>query len=118
MNRLALKKNSTMMRKARIRKKVIGTSDRPRLSVSISLLHVTAQIIDDSKGKTLLYVTTVGSKQASKNLTDRATWVGTELAKRAKTAKLKNIVFDRNGRIYHGRIKALAEAARAGGMEF
>lgn len=118
MNRLDKKRSNAIMRKLRIRKKVIGTSERPRLSVSISMQHVTAQIIDDSKSSTLLYVTTVGTKQPSKNLTERAVWVGNELAKRAKTAKLKVVVFDRNGRIYHGRIKALAEAARAGGMEF
>ena len=97
---------------------VTGTTERPRLSVYISAQHVTAQIIDDTTSKTLVYVTTVGSKQASKNLTERATWVGAEIAKKAKVAKIKTIVFDRNGRLYHGRIKALADAARAGGLEF
>lgn len=106
------------MRKNRIRKKVIGTTERPRLSVFISVQHVTAQIIDDSTSKTLVYVSTVGTKQASKNLTERATWVGTEVAKQAKAKKIKSIVFDRNGRLYHGRIKALADAARTGGLEF
>lgn len=118
MNRLILKSKSLIQRKNRIRKTVVGTSERPRLSVYISAQHVTAQIIDDSKSKTLLYVTTVGSKQTSKNLSERATWVGTELAKQAKANKLITVVFDRNGRLYHGRIKALADAARAGGMDF
>lgn len=118
MNRLDKKRSNSIMRKLRIRKKVVGTTERPRLSVFISMQHVTAQIIDDSKSKTLVYVTTVGSKQASKNLTERATWVGEEISKKAKAAKLKSVVFDRNGRIYHGRIKALADAARAGGLEF
>jgi large subunit ribosomal protein L18 len=118
MNRLTLKSHSLLKRKNRIRKTVIGTTERPRLSVYISAQHVTAQIIDDSQSKTLLYVTTVGSKQASKNLTERATWVGTEISKQAKAKKIKSVVFDRNGRLYHGRIKACAEAARAGGMEF
>lgn len=118
MNRLLQRSHSLAQRKNRIRKVVIGTTERPRLSVYISAQHVTAQIIDDSVSKTLLYVTTVGTKQASNNLTERANWVGTELAKKAKTKKIKEVVFDRNGRLYHGRIKALAEAARAGGMEF
>lgn len=106
------------MRKNRIRKKVVGTTERPRMSVYISVQHVTAQIIDDSTSKTLVYVSTVGTKQASKNLTERATWVGNEIAKQAKAKKIKSIVFDRNGRLYHGRIKALADAAREGGLEF
>lgn len=118
MNRLLNKTKAIARRKLRIRKTVVGTSERPRLSVYISAQHVTGQIIDDSTGKTLLYVSTVGTKQTSKNLTERATWVGTEIAKQAKTKKIKSIVFDRNGRLYHGRIKALAEAARAGGLEF
>ena len=118
MNRLLQKTEAIARRKLRIRNKVVGTSERPRLSVYISAQHVTAQIIDDSTSKTLLYVTTVGSKQASKNLTERATWVGTELAKQAKTKKIKAVVFDRNGRLFHGRVKALADAARAGGLEF
>lgn len=118
MNRLMQKSQSVIRRKLRIRNKVSGTTARPRVSVYISAQHVTAQIIDDSVSKTLLYVTTVGTKQASKNLTERATWVGTELAKQAKTKKIKTVVFDRNGRLFHGRVKALAEAARAGGMEF
>ena len=118
MNRLLQKTEAIARRKLRIRNKVVGTSERPRLSVYISAQHVTAQIIDDSTSKTLLYVTTVGSKQASKNLTERATWVGTELAKQAKTKKIKAVVFDRNGRFFHGRVKALADAARAGGLEF
>lgn len=118
MNRLLQKTEAIARRKLRIRNKVVGTTERPRLSVYISTQHVTAQIIDDSVSKTLLYVTTVGTKQASKNLTERATWVGTELAKQAKTKKIKAVVFDRNGRLFHGRVKALADAARAGGLEF
>ena len=118
MSKLLQTKLNNYRRKLRIRKTVIGTTERPRLSVYISAQHVTAQIIDDSTSKTLLYVTTVGTKQASKNLTERATWIGTELAKQAKTKKLSKVVFDRNGRLYHGRIKALADAARAAGMEF
>ena len=87
------------------------------MSVSISNLHVTAQIIDDSKQATLVYVSTVGTKKPVGTMTERATVVGTEIAKKAKAAKIKQVVFDRNGRIYHGRVKALAEAARAEGLE-
>jgi large subunit ribosomal protein L18 len=78
---------------------------------------VTAQIIDDTKHATIAYISTVGQKAAG-TMTERATWVGTEIAKKAKAAKVKQVVFDRNGRLYHGRIKALADAARAGGLEF
>lgn len=118
MNRLQKKVQNLSRRKNRVRANVIGTTERPRLTVSISNLHVTAQIIDDSKHSTLVYVSTVGNKAATGNMTERAAVIGTEIAKKAKTAKINKVVFDRNGRIYHGRIKALAEAARAGGLEF
>jgi large subunit ribosomal protein L18 len=104
-------------RKRRIRSTVTGTAARPRLSVNVSNMHVSAQIIDDTAHKTLAAVTTVGAKQTG-TLTDKAAWVGGEIAKKAKTAKIKSIVFDRSGKLYHGRIKALAEAARKEGLEF
>ena len=104
-------------RRARVRAKVSGTPERPRLSVKITLSHITAQIIDDTTGRTLGAVTTVGSKQTG-TLTEKAAWIGTEIADRAKKAKVKHVVFDRGGRIYHGRLHALAEAARAAGLEF
>jgi large subunit ribosomal protein L18 len=100
-----------------VRTIVKGTAERPRLSVFISNLHVTAQIIDDSTGKTLAYATTVG-KEASGNKTQRAEQVGKDIAAKAKKAKVKAVAFDRGSRKYHGRIKALADAARAEGMEF
>ena len=107
------------LRKGRIRSKINGSSKRPRLSVYISNLHVSAQLIDDENGKTLAYVSTIGQKaQASLNLTDKASWVGAEIAKQAKTAKIKQVVFDRNGKLYHGRVAALATAARTNGLEF
>lgn len=118
MNRLAQKTNSRMRRQARIRAVVNGSSDRPRLSVFVSARHVTAQIIDDSKQATVAYVTTVGQKKLTGSLTAKAEWVGAEVAKKAKTAKVKRVVMDRNGRLYHGRVKALAEAARKEGLEF
>jgi large subunit ribosomal protein L18 len=105
-------------RRARVRATVTGTTDRPRLSVKITLRHVVAQVIDDSKGKTLAYVTTVSHKDAKGNMTERAALVGTQVADAAKKVKVKRVVFDRNGRIYHGRLAALADAARKEGLEF
>jgi large subunit ribosomal protein L18 len=104
-------------RRARVRSRVSGTHDRPRLSVKISLRHVTAQIVDDTKSHSLVYVSTVGA-DSGKTMTDKATWTGTQVAELAKKAKIKRVVFDRGGRIYHGRLHALAEAARAAGLEF
>jgi large subunit ribosomal protein L18 len=118
MNNLAKKLHTRAQRKNRIRSTVIGTVERPRLTVHISNLHIQAQIIDDGSGKTLAAITTVGQKAAMGTMTARAAWAGTEIAKKAKTAKVTKVVFDRNGRIYHGRVKALADAARAGGLEF
>jgi large subunit ribosomal protein L18 len=118
MNTLAKKLHTRARRQNRIRKVVNGTTERPRLSVFISNMHVSAQIIDDSKQKTLAAVTTVGKKTATGSLQTKAIWVGEEIAKKAKTAKVDKVVFDRSGRKYHGRVKALADAARAGGLEF
>jgi len=118
MNRLTSKVQNLARRKHRVRAVVSGTTERPRLSVSVSNMHVTAQIIDDTKHVTVAYVSTVGNKSATGTMTEKAVWVGTEIAKKAKAAKVRSVVFDRNGRLYHGRIKALADAARAGGLEF
>jgi len=105
-------------RKGRIRAVISGTATRPRLSVYVSNLHVTAQLIDDESGKTVAYVSTVGQKAAKGSMTERAAWVGTEIAGKAKTLKLKHVVFDRGGKLYHGRVAALADAARKAGLEF
>lgn len=118
MNRIAHKLQNTARRKHRVRAIVSGTTERPRLSVHVSNRHVSAQIIDDTKHTTIAYVSTVGQKAATGTMTERAVWVGTEIAKKAKAAKVSQVVFDRGGRLYHGRIKALADAARAGGLEF
>ena len=104
-------------RSNRTRAKIHGTADRPRLSVNISNMHVTAQIIDDDKGATLAYATTVGTKQKGSK-TELAAFIGSEIAKKAKKAKIEKVVFDRGARLYAGRMKALAEAARKEGLEF
>jgi large subunit ribosomal protein L18 len=105
-------------RKSRIRSVVAGTAGRPRLSVYVSNLHITAQLVDDTNNKTVGYVTTVGQKTLKGSMTEKAAWVGTEIAGKAKTAKVKSIVFDRGGKLYHGRVSALADAARKAGLEF
>jgi large subunit ribosomal protein L18 len=118
MNKLAHKLLNRGLRKSRVRSTVSGTTERPRLSVTISNRHITAQVIDDTAHKTLAYVSTVGTKAAKGSMTERAEWVGTEVAKKAKAAKVSAVVFDRGGRIYHGRVQALADAARKAGLEF
>ena len=106
-----------MFRAKRTRAKIHGTSDRPRLSVHFSNLHIVAQVIDDDKGTTLAYATTVGAKMKGTK-TEKAALIGTEIAKKAKTAKVSKVVFDRGSKLYAGRMSALAEAARKEGLEF
>ncbi|HUA13335.1 MAG TPA: 50S ribosomal protein L18 [Candidatus Sulfotelmatobacter sp.] len=116
--RLAKKNFNKVQRKRRIRSKIHGTSARPRLSVNFSLNNVSAQLIDDDASKTLAYATTLGDKTAKGSLTEKATFIGKDIALKAKAKKIKTVVLDRNGKLYHGRVKALAEAARAEGLEF
>ncbi len=111
------KKANRAIRKHRVRTVVKGTAERPRLSVFVSNVHASAQIIDDVSGKTLLSATTIGSKDKS-NKTEAAKKLGTDIAKKAKKAKISQVVFDRNGKKYTGRIKALADAAREEGLNF
>jgi large subunit ribosomal protein L18 len=118
MNKLAHKLLNRTLRKNRVRAIVTGTTARPRLSVYISNLHITAQLIDDTKHQTIAYVTTVGQKAVTGTMTAKAVWVGTEIGKQAKAAKISTIVFDRGGKLYHGRVAALADAARKSGLEF
>lgn len=118
MNRLNKVQSQKLRRAIRVRAKVSGTGVRPRLSVHVSLLHVSAQIIDDSKQHTIVSATTVGQKNMPANLSERAKLVGEEVAKKAKAKKIKHVVFDRRSRLYHGRVKVLADAARAAGLEF
>ncbi len=118
MNRHSDTLRNRALRKNRVRTTVSGTTKRPRLTVFVSNRHISAQLIDDTKHATIATVTTVGEKTATGSLSTRAAWVGSEIASKAKTAKVKQVVFDRNGRLYHGRVKALADAAREQGLEF
>ena len=104
-------------RAKRTRAKINGTAERPRLTVSFSNLHIIAQIIDDAKGETLAYATTVGSKMTGSK-TEKAAKIGEEIAKKAKAAKISKVVFDRGSKLYAGRMAALADAARKEGLEF
>jgi len=117
LRRLAKVTSNRLQRKNRVRATVIGTPERPRLSVHISNRHIIAQVIDDSTGKTLAYVSTVSIK-TSGTMTERAATVGAEVAKQAKSAKVSSVVFDRGSKLYHGRVAALADAARKSGLEF
>ena len=112
-------KNKTRQRRhERIRNKVIGTEACPRLSVFRSNANIHVQIIDDENGKTLVSCSSVEMKLANGGNIEAAKAVGTEIANRAKAKNIENVVFDRGGYIYHGRVKALAEAARQGGLNF
>ncbi len=109
-------------RKLRIRKRVNGTSERPRLSVFRSARHIYAQVIDDTSGKTIAAASTL-SKDLEGQLgestkVDAAKKVGQLIAKACKDKGITKIVFDRNGYLYHGRVSALAQAAREAGLEF
>ena len=104
-------------RKRRVRKKISGTTECPRLRVTRSIQHIYAQIIDDTTGQTLLAESSVGLKIAGGN-TEAAKQVGKALGEKAKDKNVAKVCFDRGGRIYHGRVKALAEAAREAGLKF
>ena len=101
----------------RTRSKINGTAERPRLTVHISNMHITAQVIDDEKGQTLVYASTIGQKTKG-TMTEKAAAIGKEIAEKAKKAKVKKVVFDRGSRLYAGRLSALADAARKVGLEF
>ncbi|HEX4285382.1 MAG TPA: 50S ribosomal protein L18 [Terracidiphilus sp.] len=102
----------------RIRAKLSGTTDRPRLNVYRSLNHIYAQLIDDQKGETLASVSTLGLKVKTGGNVAAAKEIGKAIAEKATSKGIKKVVFDRGGFLYHGRIKALADAAREGGLEF
>lgn len=117
MSNLAKKLLNKSLRKNRVRSKVSGSAERPRLTVTISNLHISAQLVDDEAKNTLVAATTVGAK-ATGTMTEKAALIGSELAKKAKKAKVTKAVFDRNGKRYAGRLQALADAARKEGLEF
>ena len=102
----------------RIRAKIQGTPERPRLNVYRSLNHIYAQVIDDTKGETLVSASTVAAKSKTGGNVMAAKEIGKQVAERAREKGIKKVVFDRGGYLYHGRIKALADAAREAGLEF
>lgn len=107
-----------LLRKQRVRVSVVGTEDRPRLSVFVSNQHISAQVINDTSHVTIASASTVGDKDAKGTMTERAALIGAKIAKSAKKAKVSKVVFDRNGRQYAQRLRALADAARKEGLEF
>ena len=104
-------------RSARTRAKIHGTAERPRLTVHVSNLHITAQIVDDDKRVTLASATTIGKKMTG-TMTEKAAKIGSEIGKTAKKKKIEKVVFDRGEKLYAGRLSALADAARKEGLEF
>lgn len=113
-----VKQTARLKKKLRIRKKVAGDTAKPRLCIFRSAKHIYAQIIDDTKGTTIVSASTLdvdGLKGANK---ESAQKIGEAIAKRAMEKKIKSVVFDRNGYLYHGRVKSLADGARAAGLEF
>ncbi|MFZ3054740.1 MAG: 50S ribosomal protein L18 [Minisyncoccales bacterium] len=111
------KKAKRIIRHKRVRAKVLGSESKPRLCVFRSATHIYAQLIDDVKGKTILAVNDVDIKGKDKK-TDSAKKIGKMIAEKAIEKKISEVVFDRGGYQYHGRVKALAEGAREGGLKF
>ena len=122
MGALHFKKEARLRRKQRVRKKVTGTSDRPRLCVFRSSRHIYAQIIDDSQGLTIVAASSMEKQirdaSESGDKKDVAAQIGKLIAGRAKEKGISKVVFDRGGFMYHGRIKALSDGAREGGLTF
>ena len=121
-SKMATNRKATRQRiHQRIRKKVSGTAERPRLAVHFSAHHVYAQVIDDDAGKTLAAVSTLQKDLAGKKAAanrESAERVGKPIAEKLLAKKVENVVFDRGGYIFHGKVKALADAAREGGLKF
>jgi large subunit ribosomal protein L18 len=123
MARWKTKEAKRRRRHYRIRKRISGTMDRPRLAVYRSLNHITAQVIDDVTGRTLASASTTlkdmqSRLKAAKGKVEKSRIIGELIAERAKAAGVTRVAFDRGGYLYHGRVQALAEAARKGGLEF
>lgn len=121
-NRSKVKSALQAKRRRRVRSKIFGVSERPRLTVCKSIKHVYAQIVDDTVGRTLAHVSSTskqlaGKLSAAKNKTDRAKIIGLAIAVAAKEKGITEVVFDRNQNRYHGRVRALAEGAREGGLK-
>lgn len=123
MYKMPKRREARLRRHIRLRKKIMGTAERPRLSVFRSLHHIYAQVIDDNRGNTLVTASTLdqdlrGQVEGKGGNIEAAKLVGAAIAKKALGQGIKTVVFDRGGQIYHGRVKALAEAARENGLEF
>ena len=116
-NKTTHKVRKRLKKRARIRKTVEGRADRPRLCVFRSGKHIYAQIIDDMAGKTLVAYSTLQAKKGSSNV-EAAKVVGTEIAKKALSKSIKDVVFDRGGYLFHGKVKAVADGAREAGLNF
>jgi large subunit ribosomal protein L18 len=112
------KPQARLRRHKRVRGKVRGTAERPRLVVTRSNRGIVAQLVDDTAGRTLASASWLQVKSFKGNKTGQAAEVGKLLAQNAKSAKVESVVFDRGGYLYHGRVKALADAAREGGLKF
>lgn len=121
--KIVFKKNTSskvsgrLKKKLRIRKKISGSADRPRLCIYKSAKHIYASLVDDTNGKTMLAFSSLNVEDKL-NGVEMAKKVGSELAKKALANKVSAVVFDRNGFIYHGRVKSLADGAREGGLNF
>jgi len=117
-----LKRLARIKRRRRIRKRIKGTTSRPRLCVFRSARHIYAQIIDDTRGLTLVSASSIEveirKKEKFENKVALATFIGKQVAERAREKGIQKVVFDRNGFLYHGRVKAVSEGARESGLEF
>ena len=117
MNRSNRKSNLRERRKKRIRKKISGTTERPRLSVFRSAKNVYLQVIDDTTGKTMIGLSSIGKAKSQRANAAQCTELGKQLAEKCKQNNINTVVFDRNGYVYHGRVKAIAEGAREAGLK-
>lgn len=117
MKNLLKKSLGRKLRLNRVRATIHGTAERPRMSVNITNTHINVQVINDDKSTTLISATSVG-KSYKGTMTEKAAIVGADIAAKAKKAKINKVVLDRGAKLYHGRVKAFADAARSGGLEF
>jgi large subunit ribosomal protein L18 len=118
MNTMKAKMEQRNRRIKRVRSKIVGTSERPRLAVFRSLNHIDVQLIDDASGKTLVAATDRNLQADKATKTERAFQIGKLIAEKAKAKNISSVVFDRRDKRYHGRVKAVAEGAREGGLVF